>query len=339
MELTGLDLGGSSLKCVTIKKETKELLALAYSPAPGVSLESESQTDLENYAKFLRAFVESQSQPINFVSVSLPESKIFNRIMTLPKMPAKELQGAVTFEAEQYLPLPLKDVIYDFKVIEELEEGKKQNVLLVAAPKELIAKYSQIITKANLTLVGLEPETAALARSVVDTAPSPMATLVVSLGDKSTDLTIVYGGVVRFTRSIGTGGAALTRAITQALGFEPKQAEEYKKTYGLDETQLEGKIAKCLLPVFELIVQEIRRDLAYYQTHETNSPALKRLILCGGTSQLPGALVYLASALNLEAQLANPWLKVKNSHQISSRELEEAGPVYAVAVGLALKDI
>jgi len=263
---------------------------------------------------------------------------VFNRIITVPKMSDKELKGAVSFEAEQYLPLPLKDMIYDYKVIDVSPDGQKQQVLMVASPKDTIAKYSRIIAKANLTLVGLEPETTALARSVVDVSPNPMATLVVSLGAATTDLAIVYGGVVRFTRSIGTGGAALTKALSQDLGFETRQAEEYKRTYGLDETQLEGKIAKSLRPVFELILEEIKRALAYYQTHETQSPALKRLVLCGGTSALPGALVYLATALNLEAQLANPWLKVKNPGNFSLKELEEIGPMYSVAVGLALKD-
>lgn len=338
MEITGLDLGLSQIKYVTLKKETKELLSYGSNSNPGVSLDSEAPADIDNYAKFLRGFLETQNVPTNLVSVGLPESKVFNSIITVPKMSEKELKGAVSFEAEQYLPLPLKDLIYDYKVIGESVDGSKQEVLLVASPKATINKYSQIITKANLTLVGLEPETTALARSVVDDAPSPMASLLVSLGAASTDLAIVYDGVVRFTRSIGTGGKALTRALCQDLGFEPSQAEEYKKTYGLDETQLEGKIAKSLKPVFELILDEIKRALAYYQTHETRNPALKRLVLCGGTSSLPGALVYLAAALNLEAQLANPWLKVKNKGNFSIKELEEIGPVFSVAVGLALKD-
>lgn len=338
MEITGLDLGVNQIKYVTLKKENHELLSYGSSNTPGVSLDSEAPSDIETYAKFLRTFLEAQSVPTNLVSVGLPENKVFNRIISVPKMSEKELKGAISFEAEQYLPLPLKDVIFDYKVIEEAKDGKKQSVLLVASPKETISKYSQIITKANLTLVSLEPETSALARSVVDISPTPMATLVVSLGAATTDLAIVYGGVVRFTRSIGTGGRALTKAISQDLGFEPSQAEEYKVTYGLDETQLEGKIAKSLKPVFELILEEIKRALAYYQTHETQSPALKRLVLCGGTSALPGALVYLATALNLEAQLGNPWLKVVNKGNFSPKELEEVGPKYSVAVGLALKD-
>jgi len=339
MEITGIDLGTSQIKFVTLRKETKELLGFGATNTPNVPLESEAIGDIETYSRYLKNFLESQKIPPTLVSLSLPETKVFNRVITVPKMPEKDLKGAISFEAEQYLPLPLRDVVYDFKIIEDTEGGTKQNVMLVASPKELVSKYATIIKKAGLTLVGLESETAALARSVVDEAPgAAIATLIVNLGASATDTAIVHGSIVRFTRSTGTGGNALSRAVAQELGFELNQSEEYKKTYGLDETQLEGKITKALKPVFELIVDEIRRALAYYQTHQTASPPLKRLVLCGGTAALPGVLVYLASALNLEAQLANPWLKIKNSATFSKRELEEVGPLFAVAAGLALKD-
>lgn len=339
MEITGLDLGVNQIKYVTIKKESKELVSFGIFPAPKIPLISDSEEDASSFAKFLKTALESQNLVSPTVYCGLPEGKVFSRILTLPKMSEKELSGVVSFEAEQYLPISLKDATYDFSVIGDLPDGKQQEILLVAASKLLVDKYIQVISKAGLNLVGLEPESVALLRSVVDTSPSPMATLVVNFGEESTDLVLVYGGVVRFTRSIGTGGAALTKILSQNLGFELAQAEEYKKTYGLDETQLEGKVASTLKPVFELIVEEIRRALAYHQTHEAKSPALKRLVLCGGNALMPGVLVYLASALNLESQLGNPWLKIKNNGRFSARDLENVGPLYAVAAGLALKGI
>lgn len=338
MDIMGLDLGTTQIKYVSIKKETKTLIGFGSAPAPKVSLDSENPADVESYINYLKEYFNSQSNIPSLVSVGLPEYKVFNRIINVPKMSDKELKTAIPLEAEQYLPIPIKDVVYDYRVVEETDSGKKQNVILIAAPRELVKKYAGIIAKAGFTLVGLEPETAAITRCTIDLTSSPMATLIVNIGAASTDMALVYGGVVRFTRSIGTGGNALSRAIAQELGFESSQAEEYKKAYGLDESQLEGKVMKAIRPVFETIVDEIRRALAYYQTHQTQSPILKRLVLCGGTASLPGVLVYLASALNLEAQLANPWVQIKNSDKFSEKELEAIGPTFAVAAGLALKE-
>ncbi len=118
-------------------------------------------------------------------------------------------------------------------------------VLLVAAPLTLIERYMKIMQMAQLTPIALETEIVAITRTFSPRKDNVPTTMIVSIGASTTDLCIVSGGIIQFTRSIGTGGVALARAVAQELGFEMSQAEEYKKTYGLEGDQ-ESKIGKAL---------------------------------------------------------------------------------------------
>jgi type IV pilus assembly protein PilM len=183
--------------------------------------------------------------------------------------------------------------------------------------------------------LSLETEITSVVRSLVQRVEGAPTTLVVSLGASTTDLSIVSVGKISFTRSIATGGLALARGVASELGFELDQATEYMKTYGLDATSLEGKVMQAIKPVFDVIVNEIRRALAFYATKHPESP-VKRVIVTGGTAKLPGMVIYLAEALGLEVQLGNPWEGISLPNSVAAK-LNEDSTSYAVSVGLALK--
>jgi type IV pilus assembly protein PilM len=143
---------------------------------------------------------------------------------------------------------------------------------------------------------------------------------------------------VRFTRSISIGGDDLTKAVEQNLGFDFSQAEEYKKTYGLDSKQAEGKVAAAIRPIFDQILNEAKRAKVFYTTHNPNV-IINRMIIAGGSALMPGLLFYVANNLDIEVELANPWRNVSLAKGIESQkdQIFENGPTYVTAVGLALK--
>ena len=227
----------------------------------------------------------------------------------------------------------------DWQVLTTPGREKKGNVevLLVAAPKLLIDKYLNIIKLAGLTTVSMETEITAVVRALVQRVEGTPTTMVISIGASTTDLSIVASNQISFTRSIATGGLALARGVAQDLGFELDQAEEYMKTYGLDATQLEGKVMQAIKPIFDVVVNEIRRALSFYSVKHPESP-VKRVVLSGGTAKLPGLVIYLAEALGLEVQLGNPWEDISLPSQVQAQLVDNATS-YTVAVGLALKGI
>jgi type IV pilus assembly protein PilM len=253
----------------------------------------------------------------------------------------KELQSSIQFEAEQYIPLPIKDVTMSFQRLDaDLTEKDKVNVLIVAAKKSIVSKYIEILRKANLTPSGLEPETLAMSRALGDKPDAPFATILADINTSNTLLTVTYKGHVRLTRSLSVGGDVLTRAVQQALFLDYEQAEEYKKTYGLDNTKVEGKVYDALVPVFNNIISEIKRSNVFFTTRNPNVK-INKVIVSGGTALMPGLFLHMVNNLDVEVELANPWKELSLHPKIESQKdtLLRLGPVFVTPVGLALKEI
>ena len=337
----GLDIGTHSIKAVQLGGQPTRPVFIAAgqvpTPAQNQSQES-SEEDIKIIAETVKKLYQEAHISTNKVVTALPESHIFTRVVELPNLSDKEVQSAIQWEAEQYVPIPMNEVRLDWQILSRPKQSgssEKVEVLLVAAPKILIEKYLNIIKGAGLNALSLETEITSVVRSLVQRVEGTPTTMVISVGASTTDISIVSANEISFTRSIATGGLALARGVAQELGFELDQAIEYMKTYGLESNQLEGKVMQAIKPIFDVVVNEIRRALAYYGGKHGDAP-VKRVVLTGGTARLPGLVLYLAEALGLEVQIGNPWEGISLPSQVWQRLIQE-GTSYAVAVGLALK--
>lgn len=341
MNFIGLHITKQTIYAVELaaqKRGQKRLVNFLKAPSPPYSLESEVALDLDSFAQDLGLLLKEGGFSTKNVFAALPESQVFTRVISMPKMSEKELKEAMKWEAGQYIPLPLEEVTFDYQVISDHRKKDKLDVLLVAAPLTLTRKFLKIVEKAGLRMVGVETESVAIARSLVGAEKDSLTSAIVLIGDGATDIFIVDRGSIVFTRSITTGGEAMVRLVSQELGIEPERAAEYLKSYGLEESAFEGRVKKALKPVFDVILSEIKRSLAYYATHIKGN-GVERLILAGANAKVPGVLVFLASAVSLEVLLADPWDTIEIPGKFNQEELEDLGPEFAVAVGLALKEI
>ncbi len=337
----GLDIGSHTIKIIELTLDNGKiaLRAAGSVPTPPKALSSSVPADQEALARAIKLLLKDTgvgSQYQHF-TVALPESKVFTRVIEVPQLSTRELASAIKWEAEQYIPLPLDQVNLDFTVLRDNKETgtNKMEVLLVAAPKTLIEKYLQILEAADIVPTGIETEIIATSRSLVRSVPNVKTVMVVSLGAQTTDIAIVDGGVLAFTRSLSAGGDALSRAVAQSFDFNLGQAEEFKKTYGLEPDKLEGKIVASVKPVMDTIVNEMKRAVAFYQEKHKDHP-VQVVLLSGGTAKLPGMVVYLAQAMGVEVQLANPWIGIDREARFNVLNTE--GPNFSVAVGLALRE-
>lgn len=338
----GLDIGSFSLKAVELEKTGDRFKLLNFGnliAPPGVSL-SESELDQKKLAESIKQLIKEAHIRSRFVVTAFPESQVFSRVIELPKMTEEQLAKAIQYESEQYIPMPISEVRLSWQLLREKEanDSSRIKVFLTAAPKTLVDRYLNILRGAGLEPLVFETEILSVKRSVLEGLEAP-TTLLVSIGASTTDLCIVSEGVIRFSRSIGTGGVALARSIAQELGFEMTQAEEYKKSYGLLPDQLEGKIMQIIKPVFDVIVSEIEKAILFYQTKNSLNP-VRRVVLVGGSAMLPGMIVYLAENLGLEVQIGDPWVRVEASVE-TKKELAHPDnqAKFALAAGLAMRNI
>lgn len=333
----GLDIGRSFIKIIEVdvsgKKKTITAAQSIQTPAGGI--QSDSPIDLKKLSDAIKSCLDAAKINGKSANISLTEAQVVTRLIEMPNLTDKELAAAINWEAEQYIPLPLKDVNLQYKVVSKADSniaGSKMEVLLVAAPKRVIEKYVKVVREAGLGVNAIETESAALARVLTTSGES--ANVIVSLGAFSTEIIITKGGNVLLTRSIATGGVNLTRAVMAEFNLPQAQAEEYKQTYGILEDKLSGKVAAVLKPVLEIIISEISKSGDFIRTKFVGT-TISRIIICGGGSFLPGLAQFFTERSSLEVSQGDAWADFSKEGLITS--LSGLGGVYAVATGLALR--
>lgn len=355
----GIDIGFSSIKIVALDRDGDQfkLISLGSIPAPTPGMLSDTDEDLEVVAENIKKLMAATKIDQKEVVAALPESKVFTRVIDdLPYLTDSELTSAIRYASEEFIPMPLNDVNLNWQILMRSDGkqstpaapgGDKNNeigsssskrtvVLVIASPKNAINKYIKVLGAAGIRPKALETETIAVTRSLVGNNPFSPSTLIIQLGATTTDFAIVTKGLIWLTRSISTGGMALTRTLAQHFNFEINQAEEYKKVYGLSEDQLEGKVLEALRPIIDIITSEAKRVIQAFETKYPQNP-IKRVVLSGGGAKMPGFVIYLATNLGLEVQEADPWYLIAKDKALISR-LSQDAPSYSVAVGLALRE-
>lgn len=341
--ITGIDIGFSSIKAAVLshKSVPPKLLSFGQIPSPQPGIVSDADLDLEAVANSIKNLLAEIKPPSKDVVIALPESNVFTRVVyDLPFLTDEELAQAIRYAAEEFVPMPINDVNLNYQILfRSPQKGPKSRtvVFVVASPKNLVDKYLKVATMADIKPLAIETELIAVSRALVSYNPFSPTTLLIQLGSIATDFAVISEGMILLTRSIPTGGIALTRSIAQSLNFELSQAEEYKKVYGLLEDQLEGKLFQILKPVMDVILGEAKRVIL---SHEAQNPqrAIKRVVLTGGGAQMPGLVIYFATALGLEVQEADPWVAVSKDSDMKKKLVTQM-PHYSVAVGLALKKV
>lgn len=335
MSFFGVDVGSENLKIVQIeKKEGKNsLISLGLNKMPEQGVDSEVERNLILVAELIKK-VKKEAQILpNLAVVSLPESKVFTRVIELPAMTEEELEKGLYWELEEMVPIPLAEVNYDWQVLEKTQNNV--SVLVAIAPKELTNKYLHLFELANVQLLALETEVLAINRALAFVAPQKTK-LIVEMGAGATTIILVKGEKILLTHNLLTGGRTLTRAIAGSLGIEAETAEQYKQTYGIKENKSSGEqIVQAINQVFEIISGEIRKAVNFSQ--EAKSP-VEMIILSGGAAVLPGLLEKLTVDFGIEVQLANPFSQLVYDENLFSR-VKKFASSFTVAVGLALREV
>src|SRR3989344_2256900 len=326
----GLDIGTKTIKVVELGQEGGKFVlkaagAVGYKGTP-IDIKLQDEKEMANIAASIKKLFNDARVSSRSVSIALPETQVFTRLLKFPLLNDQEIASAVKWEAEEYIPIPIKDAVVEHQVIERQETGNPPQalILLTAVLRELVEKYVQVLNLAGLNVSSIETELMSMVRSL----SVPGATvMIIDFGAKSTDIAIAKDEQLYFSRSIPTAGDAFTRAVAQALGVTPQQAEEYKRTYGLAQNQLEGKVGQSLLPIFKVVAEEVKKAIHYY-TLDVKSEGPTTVIISGGTAGLPGAAPVLSDLLGLEVTIGTPFSKIMVDAD-SAKGLAKYAPLYS----------
>jgi len=334
----GIDLGSTSIKLVELYKKhgipTLSTYGYAEKPAQeNIRLTGESKDQIDQIVTLLkRLYRKSGAESLEAVT-GLPNFSVFNSTIIVPAMKRKDLEPAIKWEAKKFIPLPIDEVIMDWKIIETVKvDGiPKYRILLTVVARDLAKKYIQVFKQAELELLAMETEAFALARALIGRDPSPV--MIVDASAVSTDIIVVEKGIPILNRSIDVGGVTLTQAIANSLGVDFKRADQFKRDIGMSGS---SKVPKLIETMIKPVIDEINYSLNLYQSQVKKR--VEKIILSGGSAYLPSFDKYLSKTINLKVVIGDPWARIAYPVDLKPA-LQEVAPRFSVAIGLALREL
>jgi type IV pilus assembly protein PilM len=342
-----LDVSDESIKVMQLEGKRNDLFPTAYSDLPlppGIIVNHiiGKEDKLTEYIK--RAVDNARNVNTKYVVANVPEAKSFVRVLKLPVLSETETDGAIPYELEQDIPVPIDQVYLDWQLIKKDQDS--QHVLVTAAPKDYIDTLISVIMDAGLKPVALELESQATARAIIGPEDSKQANLILDMSVMQTNFIItVLEGILEYTSSIPVAGNSFTESIARTLGVSNTEAEKIKKEVGLLGDSKKGNVRQALLPILDNVVDEIKNVIRYYDEHSIFKDTISKVYLSGGTAKLAGLVDYISARLNLgsgkplsRVVLGNPWVNVcdrKNQPKIPISKEDSLG--YSTAIGLAIR--
>lgn len=340
----GIDIGLSSVKVVQLRKEEERAILETYGQLKSGAYLQHIDASAA-YGGFLRYLDDDIAGMLGDVLreakvtsqtavMSIPASASFMTLAELPRIPEKERPSVLAFEARRYIPIPQTEVFTNWVVIESEEELSRMKVLFVAVPKEVVSKYQRIAKLAHLNLQAIEVESFSYARALVGADRTP--TLIIHMGHEATTATIIDEGIIRVNHTIDRGQESLSAALAVGLNISKDRAEDFKNEVGLSEKIEQQEIVAILEPLLEFMIREIERVVIAY--NRENERKLEKIILTGGGARLHGIVEYVAKIFGLEVSVGNSFKRTVYP-QFMQPILREVSPHFAIAIGLALREI
>jgi|GEM_PF-1130816 len=328
----GLDISDSSIEAVEIKKKFGKLNISAYGRIelePGVVANGKINNKdilIEHLGKIEKS---GQFSTKNCV-ISVPESKTFIHIFNLPSVISFQNIGeSVQYAAEEQIPLSFDKAYHDYQILAKEEDH--QEVLYIASFKDIVDDYREVLTRAGLNPLVFETESLSLARSLVRDDVFE-GVLIVDIGVRTTILTIFDHRGIRFSENVGLAGEKFTQKISRSLKISTEDAENAKIEIGLTQLTSKGKVSVALEPVVKKVVKEIKKTIDYYQ--KKTGFVVNKVVLCGGSSLMPGLFEYIKQAIVTRVEMGNPLQELRFNKKIFQAD---QSVLYATSVGLALR--
>ncbi len=276
---------------------------------------------------------------ISFVRAALPEEQMYFFRTTVPAGPRDVIRDTIELSLEEHVPISGPDAVFDFEVVAEM--GSDVEVAVTAAPRAIVESYTDTFAGSGLTLLSLELEAEAIARTVIQKQDS-LARLIVDFGETRTGIAISYAGQVYFTSTIAIGGRMLTETLAKHFSIGMPEAEAMKRQFGLTKNSPEQDLFSLLLNNVAVLRDEINKHFIYWHTHPDENgaarPMIEEIVLVGGDSNLAGFPEYLSASLRVKTTVANVWANVQMPES-GVPELSRSDSLgYATAIGLSLHE-
>ncbi len=333
--ILGLDIGSNTIKAVELSQEGERFVITGYGQMEIPS--EETQRDI------IREVLGTYGLKAKRVVTAVSGRSVIVRYVSMLKMSEEDLQNAIKFEADKYIPFEVDEVVLDCQKLEDevktgegAQESEEMKVLLVAVKRSLIDDHVSLIQQAGLipTIIDIDSFALGNAFEFKDLMSPRMeekekVVALIDIGANKTNVNIKRGRVSFFTREIYLAGNDFTDAISKRLGLEAHEAESLKK----DPGDRIGELMEAVSPTIEDLGNEIHLSFDYYENQFDSE--VEEVFLSGGGAKFPQLEETFARIFDRKTALWDPTENIEVSGKVDVDMMKENGPQLAICMGLA----
>ncbi len=340
--LVGLDIGSRTLKAAEIieTKEGRSLKSFGMLDITPGAIEDAAIKDAEIVADSLRQLFKENNIKMQNVAISIGGYSVIVKKISVQTMTDDQLQETINFEAEQYIPFDISDVNIDYQILGENANNPKQmDVLLVAAKKDMINDYVNLVRMAGLNPCLIDIDAFALQNIFeinYDATDENIA--LIDIGAGKTSLNILKSNSSVFMRDVSLGCGMINQKIISLIDCSFEEAEQIKHSDQTDKISAED-LRKIVSSVVADWCAEIRRALDFFYSAYPDDQITK-IVLSGGGANIKEFRRLLAMETSSKVETINPFKSFEiNSKSFDISYLEKIAPQAAICMGLAIRKV
>jgi type IV pilus assembly protein PilM len=341
--IVGLDIGSSTVKAVEIvmKGDDFELTHVGIAKVAPEAIVQGAFLNSSAIVDAIREAIDTAMIKTKNVAAAVCGHSVIVKKVSLPTMTHEELDEQIRWEAEQYIPFDVNEVNLDFQILDASSQEGQMDVLLVAAKKDLIDDYVQVISEAGLTPAVIDVAAFAVENAFEVNYELNLDEVValINIGAQVVNINVLVQGTPCFTRDITTAGNHYTEEIQKTLSISFEEAERIKLGgRGAEDSQevVPQEVEKAMQSVNETVIGEISRSLDFFSATSGDS-RIGRVLLSGGSVNVAGFLSAFRERTGLDCEVLNPLNRMTPTNKFDQEFLDEVAPALGVSVGLAVR--
>lgn len=338
----GLDIGSHAVKICELANTGKgyRLQSLGSAKLPEGAVEDGALQDPEAVSTIIASLLKNLKIKQKEVGISISGYSVIVKKINLAVMSEEAMANHIQAEAEQYIPFDIDDVYLDFQDLHtnNEEEEERTDVMLVAAKKEVVDGYLEMLRGLGLKPALVDVDAFALENAYSANFGLEENVALIDIGASKMNINIISRGSSVFARDVAVGSGQLTEQIQNRLFLEAEKAEELKIGKRPADDR-EEELAEIFADICLQWLGEIKKALDFYYSNYPDE-TLEKLVLSGGGARIQGLDQYLANELELTVEIFNPFSKLKvDESKIDPSYLAYIAPEMALATGLASRPV
>ncbi len=344
----GLDIEDLSIKLIQLRNTSfryhrphYELMnhrSVDLPPGLIVNGELEKPEDLrKRLAKLLQGNSKQKTITSPWVVASLPETQSFIKLIKIKKRQDEIIDDDIILAAQRHIPSDKDNYYLQWQFIPQTGTEKTTRVLIGAVPKLISDSYTYLLESLGLGVVALEIEALSITRSLVTARKKyeNEARVILDIGAARTSLIIHDHDVIQFSTSLPFSGELINTALMQKLHISYDEAEELKRSKGLDYKKTGRSAWNTIVEITDKLVDEIKSSIDFYYSHFPDANRVTRIVMGGGGANLEKLDKAISSKLKIVARPGNPWKNLYSTKNLGMSD--EQSLSYATAIGLGLR--